>query len=415
MKAVVLSIGSELTRGRTVDTNAAWLSHELARWGVEVRWHVTVPDAQDAICEAIRTACLQAELVVMTGGLGPTLDDLTRQALAATMGVPLECSAPHVERIRAFFAQRGRSMPETNTIQACFPVGSEPIDNPCGTAPGIRAVCGAATVFVLPGVPREMREMFAASVAPYVADRTGGAILLDTTLHCFGAGESDIAERIADLMARDRDPQVGTSAKQGVIHVRVYAGGATADEAQRAVEETAVEVRRRLGRLVYGCDEETLPSVVGRLLEARGKTMATAESCTGGLVAKLLTDVPGSSAYFLQGLITYANEAKTALLDVPVEMIRAHGAVSAPVAEAMAVGCQRASGADCALSVTGIAGPGGGSADKPVGLVCIGLADGSRVEVTEHRFGTYLDREDIRHRAALTALNLLRLRLLESP
>jgi len=412
MKAVILSIGSELTCGCSVDTNAAWLSRQLVRRGVDVRSHRTVPDAQDAIVEGIRSACQQAELVIMTGGLGPTPDDLTRQALAETMGVPLERSERHVEGIRAFFAQRGRPMPEANTIQACFPAGSEPIDNACGTAPGIRAACGSATVFALPGVPREMREMFAANVDAFLADRTGGAVLLDTTLHCFGAGESDIAQRIAGLMARDRYPQVGTSAEQGIIRVRVYAGGASAEEAQRVLQETADEIRRRLGTLVYGCDEQTLPAVVGRLLATRRKTVATAESCTGGLVAKMLTDVAGSSAYFLQGVVTYANEAKTALLNVPGELIDAHGAVSAEVAEAMAAGCQRLSGSDIAVSLTGIAGPGGGTADKPVGLVYIGLADNTHVEVTEHRFGAFSDRQAVRQRAALTALNLIRLHLL---
>jgi len=413
MEAVILSIGDELILGRTIDTNAAWLSRQLARDGVRVLRHVTVPDETAAIADALRHACRQAQLVVMTGGLGPTPDDLTRQALAEAMGVPLECRDDYVPCIRAFFEQRGRSMPEANVSQAYFPAGSEPIDNPCGTAPGIRAVCGHAIVFALPGVPREMQEMYRQHIAPFVVQTAGGAALLETTLHCYGAGESDIAGRLAELMSRDRPVRVGTSAQHGIITVRVWAAAASSAEARLALDDTVAEIRRRLGTLIYGTEDETIPVVVGRLLQERNKTLATAESCTGGLIAKMITDVPGSSGYFLQGVVAYANEAKTILLDVPPKQIAAHGAVSEPVAHAMAVGCRHRSNADLALSVTGIAGPSGGSADKPVGLVYIGLADRFGVEVTEHRFGAFLDRQEIRRRAALTALNRLRLRLIQ--
>ena len=390
MNAVILSIGHELICGQTVDTNTAWLSARLAERGVRVLRHVTIADELEPICSAITAACRDADVVLISGGLGPTADDLTRQALAAAMGAELVLHDVYVERIRAFFDVRGRSMPPANIIQAHFPAGSEPIDNSCGTAPGIRAFCGRATVFAVPGVPGEMREMYERDIAPWLAERCRGAVLLAVTLHTFGMGESDIAEKIADLMRRGCNPTVGTTAKQGMISIRVHAHGASVNEARRLLDETVDEIRGRLGLLIFGQDDETLAGAVGLLLTEQKKTLATAESCTGGLIAKLITDVAGSSAYFLQGLVTYANEAKTSLVDVSEELLIRHGAVSERVAEAMALGCRQRSGADFTLSVTGIAGPGGGTDQKPVGLVYIGLADASGVEVTEPVSYTHL-------------------------
>lgn len=411
MDAVILSIGNELTLGETVDTNTAWLAQRLAEIGISVLRHVTVADDLEPIRRQIEMAAADAGVVLITGGLGPTADDLTRNALAAAMGVDLALQDAWVERIRVFFTSRGRDMPEANNVQAMFPVGSDPIDNCCGTAPGIRARVGRSIVFAMPGVPREMREMFERSVRPELAAQTGGAVIAATVLYCFGAGESDIGAKIADLMRRGRNPTVGTTAKQGIIGVRIHSRGRSADEARELLEQTESEIRRRLRWMIYGRDDETLAVVVGRMLAQAGKTVATAESCTGGLIAKMLTDVPGSSKYFLDSVVTYSNTAKTRLLGVPAEFIERHGAVSEPVAKAMAEGCRRAAGADYAISVTGIAGPDGGTAEKPVGLVYIGLADAAGCEVTRHLFGQFLDRTDIRDRVAGTALNRLRLQL----
>lgn len=264
----------------------------------------------------------------------------------------------------------------------------------------------------MPGVPREMREMFERSVRPVLADRSGGAVMRVSMLSCIGAGESDIGRQIEDLMQRDRNPVVGTTAKQGVIGVRVYARGGSSKEADRLLAETEAEVRRRLGSLIFGRNEETLASAVAELLSGAGRTVSTAESCTGGLVAERLTGIPGSSNYFLGGLVTYANESKVRLLGVPAELIERHGAVSEPVAHAMAEGCRRVHRTDYALSVTGIAGPQGGTPDKPVGLVYIGLAGAAGCRVTRHLFGEFLNRADIRERTAGAALNRLRLCLL---
>ncbi|HOB75907.1 MAG TPA: competence/damage-inducible protein A [Phycisphaerae bacterium] len=412
MNAAILSIGTELTLGQTVDTNSAWLSQRLAELGIRVQWHVTVPDELEPIRQELERACAQVDVVLVTGGLGPTADDLTRDALAALMGVGLERREEYVEQIRAFFASRGRDMPEANIVQAMFPTGSEPITNTCGTAPGIRARWKDTLIFIMPGVPREMRVMYDRDVLPVLAPLAGEGVILASTLYCFGAGESDIAEKIRDLMARGRNPTVGTTAQQTVIGVRIHVQGRTRAEAQALLDRDREEIRRRLGTLVFGENNDQLAAAVAALLFDKQKTIATAESCTGGLLAGRLTDIPGSSRYFLQGVVTYANEAKTALLGVPADLIARHGAVSREVAEVMATACRQRANADFALSVTGIAGPGGGTAQKPVGLVYIGLADAEGCQVTEHRLGDCLTRDEIRDRTCKAALNRLRLRLL---
>lgn len=415
MQAIILSVGSEITTGQTVDTNSAWLSRQLAAVGAHVRMHATVADEIEPIRDLLDRAAQEADVVLVSGGLGPTDDDLTRQALTAALGVQLVLHPPSVEKIRAFFERRQRTMPEANLIQAMFPAGTMPIENTCGTAPGIQARLHDADVFVLPGVPREMKVMFERSVLPWLSGRSGGAVLLTLTIQTYGAGESDIGMRIRDLMQRGRNPTVGTTAQQGVIGVRVYAYGRSRDEAQRMLAADAAEVRSRLGDLVYGENEETLASVVVRQLVEAKQSVATAESCTGGLVAKCLTDVPGSSACFRNGFVTYANDAKVRILEVPAEQIARHGAVSMPVAEAMAVQARRISGSDYALAITGIAGPTGGTVEKPVGLVCFGLASADGCDVFERRLGSDMTRDEIRERACRFALNLLRLRLMGRP
>jgi nicotinamide-nucleotide amidase len=411
MDAIIISIGSELTFGQTVDTNSAWLSLRLAEVGVRVIAHVTVSDELEPIRREIARACELADVVLISGGLGPTEDDLTRQALATAMGVELRLRPEFLDEIRDFFTRRNREMPESNRIQAMFPAGSEPIHNTCGTAPGIRASVGKATVFVMPGVPREMKVMYELDVLPHLRAATGQGVMLARTILTFGAGESDVGDKIRDLMQRGRNPAVGTTAQQLIIGIRIHAHGETREAAQSLLDATAADVRARLGTFVFGEDNDTLSSAVVRMLIEQRKTVSTAESCTGGLIAKSLTDVAGSSACFIDGVVTYSNAAKTRLLGVPAEMIARHGAVSRPVAEAMAVNCRRLSGSDYAISVTGIAGPTGGTPDKPVGLVYIGLADPSGCEVTEHRIGDFLTREEIRDRTRKIALNRLRLKL----
>lgn len=414
MNVVIVSIGTELVAGQSVDTNAAWLSARLTRLGVRVLEHITVGDDLAAIGGAIARALNAAEVVVVTGGLGPTPDDLTREALAAAIGRPLAQNAEALEQIRGLFERWQRPMTDSNKVQAMIPAGCDVIPNDRGTAPGIRYDGEGSRLFALPGVPVEMQAMFEAGVAPVLADQTAGEGMREGRVLCFGTSEARIGELLGDLMRRDRDPLVGTTASHGVIGVRVAARGDDQSDAETLLAADLAQIRRRLGPAVFGEEDDTLESVVARLLRKCGRTVATAESCTGGLLAKRLTDITGSSTYFLRGYVTYSNQAKCDLLRVPPELIAAHGAVSEAVARAMASGCRTAAGADYAVSITGIAGPGGGSPpEKPVGLVYLGLAQGPEVEVKRQLLGDHLGRAETRDRACSVALNMLRLRLLE--
>lgn len=410
--ARILSIGTELTLGQTVDTNGAWLAQRLAECGLRCERHVTVPDEREHILAALAQNSGVCDVLVITGGLGPTDDDLTREALAEAAGDELVLDETSVGEIAAFFAARGREMPERNRVQARRPGSATAIPNACGTAPGIRMTLGETACFALPGVPFEMKAMFEAAVAPAV--RIAGEVLRFRRLHCLGLGESDVGERIRDLMQRGRNPEVGTTAALGIIGVRINAAGASLEEADRLLDATEAEVRSRLGAYVFGRDEETLATAVGVALTGAGATVAIAESCTGGLIAKELTDVPGSSSYVAGGIVAYANAAKERLLGVPAAVLSKHGAVSDAVAGAMAEGVRSRFGVSYGLSVTGVAGPGGGTSEKPVGLVYIGLSDARGTEVRECRFGDS-PREVIRARTAHVALAWLRRRALQGP
>lgn len=412
MQAAIISIGTELTLGQTVDTNSAWLAQRLAEVGIESTVHVTLADELGPIEGEIRRAADTHDIVIITGGLGPTDDDLTRQGLAAAMNAPLTLHNPSLVRIVEFFAKRGIAMPDANRVQAMMPAGAAAIDNTTGTAPGIRAKLGRAELFALPGVPSEMRVMYDRDVLPIVSARTGGGVILQTVLRTYGAAESEIGRQIADLMKRGRNPNVGTTAQETIIGVRINARGASRDAAERLLRADAAEVRARLGKIVFGEGDATLQLAVAELLWEKNRTVATAESCTGGLLAKRMTDVPGSSRYFLDGVVTYSNEAKTRLLSVPADLISRHGAVSIEVAEFMASSCQTISRSDYALSTTGIAGPTGNTPDKPVGLVYVGLATPDGVSGRELRLGDHLTRDQVRDRAVKAALNMLRLKLI---
>lgn len=414
MNAHILAIGTELTIGQAVDTNSAWLAQQLAGIGIHTTRHVTISDDLADITTAIRESAQAAELVLITGGLGPTPDDLTRDALAAAMDVELMFHAESFEQIAAYFRSRNRQMHERNRVQAMIPTGASPIENTRGTAPGLRARLHGADVFVMPGVPAEMKVMFARDVLPAIRARGGaGEVITQRMIKSFGMSESEIGEKIADLMRRGRNPAVGTSAADLVITIRINSHGRTAEEAASLSELDAAAVRERLGSCIFGEGDDRLETAVARLLIEQRRTVSTAESCTGGMIAKRLTDVSGSSAYFIQGFVTYANEAKIRLIGVSEDLIATHGAVSSEVAGAMAEGCRRTSKTDYALAVTGIAGPAGGSPEKPVGLVYVALATPDRTIVRELRLGDNLTRWEVRDRAAKGAMNLLRLELIQ--
>lgn len=418
MNAIVVSIGDELVLGQTVDTNSAWLSRALASIGWAVEAHVTVGDDQAAIEGAVAGAATRCDVVLISGGLGPTKDDLTREALARVLNRPLEMNADWLTRLEDFFRQRGRPMPEANRVQAMIPRGARMLHNSAGTAPGIDADLTSGSpprscrIFAMPGVPNEMKIMFQKSVAPHLAAAGGGAVILSRTLHTFGVGESTVSEMLGNLMDRGRNPSVGTTVSAGVVSVRINARFAGADRASLELEQTAARCRDALGDLIYGGDEQTLASVVADLLTAgNARTVATAESCTGGLLAKMLTDVPGSSRYFQRGWITYSNQAKSELLDVDGRLLARDGAVSESVVRAMAGAARQRSGADFALAISGIAGPDGGTPAKPVGTVCIALAHADGVVARTFNFPG--DREMVRERSTKMALTLLRFQCLQ--
>jgi nicotinamide-nucleotide amidase len=407
--ASIVSIGNEVLCGRTLDSNAAHIARGLREVGIPVVSAYTVPDEEPAIERSLRRAAADADIVLTTGGLGPTDDDLTRQAFARFLGTDLELRDELLSRLRAFFERRGSVMPEKNTIQAYVPAGAQAIENRLGTAPGIRAECEGTRLFAMPGVPGEMHRMLEEAVLPELRRSAGGQTIVVRKLRCYGAGESKIAGMLGETMARDRNPLVNCTAHAGVITLEIVSTSPDHTEAEARALEQEKSLRALLGDVIYGVGEETLAEVVGAQLVQRGWTIAVAESCTGGLLAKLITDVPGSSEYFVCGWVTYSNEAKTRQLGVPEGLLSERGAVSAEVATAMAEGARAHAGADVAVGITGIAGPGGATEQKPVGLVYIGVSTLEKTETSEYVFSH--DRGVVRLRAAHVALDTVRRRL----
>jgi nicotinamide-nucleotide amidase len=372
-----------------------------------------VADDLEANLEVFRQATRRADLVLSTGGLGPTLDDLTREVLARVAGVELVLDPVSEERIRAMFASRGRVMPEANKVQAYFPAGAEPLPNDRGTAPGIWMKIGSCQVGAMPGVPPEMMHMFDSQILPRLqALGATGEVMLERKINCFGAGESQIEEKLRDITRRGHVPEVGITASDATISLRIWGRGRDQAAALAQIEPIEKIIRERLGDLVFGVDDEDLQDVVVRLLAEKQRTIATAESVTVGQVAQRLGRVPGVSAWFRGGVVAYDNEVKIRLLGVPRELLEQHGAVSAEVVEAMATGCRELLQTDLAVATSGLAGPGGGSADKPVGLVWAAVAWPGGV-LSRHS-NWLATRPEVQSRTAKMALNLARLQLLRS-
>ncbi len=398
----MIAIGDELVLGQKLDTNSPWISARLVERGVRVVEHVTLGDDGDEIARTLRRLGGHVELLVTTGGLGPTQDDLTRRGLARAMGEELVEDADAMARIRAFFASRGKTMPASNRLQAMRPAGARMLHNEVGTAPGLKGQVGQAQVWCLPGPPGEMRPMFEREVLGTIPAMWEVAIGLVQTI---GWGESRVAEAVADLMERGGTAVVGTTASRGIVTLRIQAVGTDSRERVRSLTE---EIRRRLGAIVFAVGDVSLQDACLGLLRERGQTLCTVESCTGGMLGEMLTRVSGASDAYLGGWVTYANAMKMREVGVPREVLERDGAVSSACARAMALGAVRRSEADWAISITGIAGPGGGSEDKPVGTVWIGrAARGGAWETRRFRF--LGDREDVRAWSAISALALLRL------
>lgn len=406
MTAALLSIGTELTRGELINTNAAWLAEELTKLGFEVVEHATVDDDEDRIIAALRRFSQSHGVIVVTGGLGPTSDDRTTAAAARAAGLRLRRDPSVVEDIRRKFEAFGRVMPESNAKQADFPEGASILPNPVGTAPGFTMRIDAARFFFVPGVPREMKHIFAESIVPAIAalaERRTHQVRIKT----FGMTESGVAQALRGLEEEFAGLTLGYRAHFPEIEVKVHARASSAAEAERLSQTVADKVRTILGDAVFGSEADTFAEVVGNTLRDRGKTLAIAESCTGGQVGEMLTRVPGASNYLLLDAVVYSNSAKEAVLGVSPELLRAHGAVSSESAAAMAEGVLRVAGADLAVSITGVAGPGGGTDEKPVGTVWFGLARKGEPTITRHRKLPW-GRDRVQTLSAYIALELVR-------
>jgi len=347
--------------------------------------------------------------VLTTGGLGPTDDDLTRQAFAKFLGTELQLQTELLHKIQTFFTRRNLQMSKKNKIQAYIPAGAKALANELGTAPGIMAEVKGKLIIALPGVPSEMKQMFKNSVFPKLRELGSGQAVVVRKLKCFGAGESTIAELLGPVCQRGRNPLINFTAEHGIITLHIIATAEDKETARQMAEQEEKSLRNKLEELVYGTDDQTLAEVVGAKLAQQKKTLAVAESCTGGTLAKLLTDIPGASRYFTHGWVTYSNTAKTSELAVPADLIEKYGAVSEQVALAMAQGARAKARTDFAIGITGIAGPAGGTEQKPVGLVYISVDSHNGCDTKSCLFSG--DRRFIRLRAAQTALNILRLKL----
>ena len=412
MNTEIISVGTELLLGDIVDTDAVYLAQMLSGLGISLHHRSTVGDNPKRLEETVKLALARADLILTIGGLGPTQDDLTKEAVAAVLGTSLVEDASHRKWLEERMKGRA-STPESFWKQALVPAQGRGLPNPTGTALGALFDVEGKIAICLPGPPSELIPMTEQSVEPYLREKTTGnpAVIKSRTLRIIGMGESEIEARVQDFISAS-NPTVAPYAKTGEVHLRITARAGSGAEAFALIEPAEKALRDRLGDVVYGTDTETLESTVVGLLKLLGRSIALAESCTGGLLAKRITDVPEASTVFGLGLVTYSNEAKSKFLEVPEELIKRVGAVSPETAKAMAIGARLAGNANIGISTTGIAGPGGGSAAKPVGTVHIGLAwDGGVISGEYHFLGS---RADIAYRATQNALALVR-RFLMNP
>jgi len=410
LTAEIIAIVSELLAPDSTDTNSLWLTEKLNSIGIEVKLKTIVGDDDARLEEAIKDAVRRSRVVITTGGLGPTEDDITRKVAARALGRRLLLDEKVLDWIRARFESFGRKMPERNSRQAMVIDGSEVLDNPNGTAPGLFIEHQGTSIALLPGPPREMRPMFENFVLPRLAQKSGNLRVVRRLLRVAGMGESAVDELIAPVYLQYENPQTTILFNQTEIEIQLTARARTSQEAEALLDRVSLQLEERLGKALFSFGGETMEEVVALKLTVGRYSLAVAESCTVGLIAQRLTGLPGASKYFIEGVVAYSNEAKTRTLGVEPILLLEYGAVSAPVAEAMAEGIRTRAGTDFGLSVTGIAGPDGGSEEKPVGLVYIALADDAHTEHRELKLPG--DRHLIRWRASQAALDLLRRRLI---
>ncbi len=407
MNAEIITIGDELISGSVLDTNASFLAGSLRAIGVEVTWMTSVGDDESDIKDSLLSALERSDVAIVTGGLGPTPDDITTEAAAKAFGRDLVLNKEALDRIKDLFSERGLEMTPNNEKQALIPARAKLIKNPVGTACGFAVREKGKLLFFLPGVPKELTRMTDDSVTPILQRENRELVKFKTaTLKVFGLSESKIADLIRDIVERSDSVKVSFLPNYPENYIRITARGFNDQEALKIVSKAADGIAKRLGDYVFGRDNQTLEGVVGDLLRSNDHTIAVAESCTGGLISQRLTNIPGSSDYMKRGIVAYSNEAKVDLLHVPAHLIDRFGAVSTDVAERMAEGAREFGKTDLGLGITGIAGPGGGTPEKPVGLVFISLADGKETVVKKYNFRG--DRTQVRLVTSETALDLVR-------
>ena len=407
--AEILCVGTELLLGDIVNTNAAYLSQRLAELGIHVYRHTVVGDNPARLTRALTAAFAEADLVITSGGLGPTYDDLTKETVAAFFGRPLELHEPSLHAIRAYFDRTGRVMTKNNEKQAMMPRGCTVFPNHYGTAPSLAVGNeeGTQTVIMLPGPPGELCPIFEEEILPYLKRRRT-SVLVSKNIHIFGMGESAVETKIQSLLTESKNPTVAPYCKEGEVRLRVTAEAESEETAAKMCDEMIETIRAtEVGAFIYGVDIGSLEAAVVEFLRSHGLTIACAESCTGGLIAKRLTDISGVSDVFLGGCVTYANEAKEKLLGVRHESLAAYGAVSEQVAREMARGVRERLGADIGISVTGIAGPTGGSAEKPVGTVYLGISTKDGEDVRKLSLSSMRSRDYIRKVSASNAYDMV--------
>ncbi len=409
MKAEIISIGDELISGKTINSNAAWMGKELLSIGIPVLQVTAVGDDAEMIMSALRLAESRADVILLTGGLGPTHDDITRDVLCRYFDCALVFNESVMEHIRAMFLHRGVPLANSNESQAMVPAKAQVVFNVRGTAPGYHFKSNAKDIYVMPGVPHEMKGMMSDSILPALRQRNQGLCIVSGIFCTTGIAESILYERIGDAAAIEQFAKMAFLPSPGGTQIRLIAQGGSDAEARQRLGQAAAMVKEKVGRYIYADEDIALEEAVARILAGHRRTLATAESCTGGLIAHKLTNIPGSSLFFERGVVCYSNRSKVELLGVPKSCLQAHGAVSSETAMAMAEGVRRLAGTDYGLSTTGIAGPSGGSAEKPVGLVFIGYADAEGTAFERHVFSgeRWLNKE----RFSYSALNFLRKKL----
>lgn len=409
MKCEILSVGTEILLGDILNTNSRYLSGELANLGIDVYYHQVVGDNRERILSALKEAFSRSDIIITTGGLGPTKDDMTKELVAEFLGMDMYLHEESLKKIEGYFKKMGRIPVKSNEKQAYFPKEAIILENNNGTAPGAIFEKDGKAIIVLPGPPKEMEPMFNESVRKYLENLTGYTIVSEV-LRVFGIGESEAESRLQDLIDSGQNPTIAPYAKEGEVTFRITAKGKDEEEARKLIKPLKEEVYNRLGNLIYNTGDISIQETVGEMLVNKNMTIGVSESCTGGLVSAKLIEYPGISSVFLEGAVTYSNEAKMRTLNVKKDTLEKFGAVSEETAREMAEGIAKRCGSRIGVSTTGIAGPGGGTEEKPVGLVYIGVCIDGETKVERHVFSG--NRSAVRNKASMTALNMVRKSLL---